>query len=345
MEGARGFIHLGQIAPATTRQSALSSGAANDREGSVIMSTQEATETASAMSDTSIGWIGLGKMGGAMARHLLSATGRLILTEPNRVNLVPLIAAGGEEARSLADHSRCDLVFSTIPNDSALRAIVFGEDGAEGLATALRPGAAFVEMSTVSPDCSREVADALAKRGVLYLRAPISGSTAMAESASLTFLTSGSGEAWKKALPFMRVMSAKQFYLGEADEARFMKLVLNAMVGATSAVVAEAIALGANGGLSREAMMDVICSSAVSSPLLQYKRDAIVRNDFTPAFSVTQMIKDFSLITDAGRYAGVPLVVIDLILDRYRAAAKAGHGDEDFFALVDWVAAIGRSGD
>lgn len=309
------------------------------------MSTQEASGGASATSEAVIGWIGLGKMGGAMARHLLRATGSLLLTEPSPVNLAPLLAAGGKKAVSLADHSECDLVFSTIPNDKALRAIVFGENGSEGLATALRPGAAFIEMSTVSAECSREVAEILAERGVHYLRAPISGSTAMAESASLTILASGSDEAWTKAMPYMKAISAKQFFLGPGDEARYMKLVLNAMVGATSAVAAEAIALGERGGLSREAMMDVICSSAVSSPLLQYKREAIVKNDFTPAFSVTQMIKDFSLIADAGRESGVPMVVIDIILDRYQAAANAGHKDEDFFALVDWVSASGRSGD
>lgn len=119
-----------------------------------------------------------------------------------------------------------------------------------------------------------------------------------------------------------------------------MKLVINTLVGATSAILAEALALGASGGLSHSSMMEVICESAVASPLLKYKTAAVVADDFAPAFTMHQMIKDFSLISDAGRANGVPMLTTGLILELYRAAANSGLRDQDFFALVKWQSEI-----
>ncbi|MGV8954415.1 MAG: NAD(P)-dependent oxidoreductase, partial [Cypionkella sp.] len=176
--------------------------------------------------------------------------------------------------------------------------------------------------------------------GAHDLRAPLSGSTAMAENATLTVLASGDQAAWDAVLPLLKLLSSRQFYLGAGDEARYMKLVINTLVGATSAILAEAIALGVSGGLSRSSMMEVICESAVASPLLKYKSAAVVAADYQPAFSVAQMIKDFSLISDAGRSNDVPLLVTGMILELYRAAANSGLREEDFFALVKWQSEI-----
>ena len=158
----------------------------------------------------------------------------------------------------------------------------------------------------------------------------------MAENASLTILASGDKAAWDAALPFLEAVSAKRFMLGMGDEARYMKLVINTLVGASSAILAEALSLGERGGLARSDMMQVICESAVASPLFRYKTAAVVADDYAPAFSVEQMIKDFSLIADAARHEKVPLMVNGLILEIYRAAANSGLGEEDFFSLVKW---------
>ncbi len=287
-----------------------------------------------------IGWIGAGKMGGAMIRNLLTRGTQVAVTEPEEVSLVQALAAGATRAGVLADHAASDIVFSTVPNDRVLLDVVLGGVSGTGLADILAPGAVFVEMSTVSPDCSEKVAAALAAAGILYLRAPLSGSTVLAEKAALTIFASGAAQAWTAALPYLEMTSARRFYLGAGEEARYMKLVVNTLVGATSAILSEALALGEGGGLSRAAMMEVICESAVASPLLKYKRDAVVADDFTPAFTVSQMIKDFTLIVDAARAKGVPQFTTGLILELYRAAANSGLKDEDFFALVKWHAKL-----
>ena len=287
-----------------------------------------------------IGWIGAGKMGAPMIRNLLAAGTSVAVTEPDTQVVASLERAGAVSVATLDLHSRNGIVFATLPNDKVLRKVVFGGDGSTGLVHHMAPGSIFVEMSTVSPECSAEVAVALGALGVAYLRAPLSGSTALAEKAALTVLASGDEQAWDTVLPTIRLLSARQFYLGSGEEARYMKLVLNTLVGASSAILAEAVALGASGGLTISSMMEVICESAVASPLLKYKADAVVAADYTPAFTIEQMIKDFSLISDAGRANGVPLLTTGLILELYRAAANSGLRDQDFFALVKWQSDI-----
>lgn len=284
-----------------------------------------------------IGWIGAGKMGSPMIRNLLAAGARLSVTEPDGGARSALLAAGATASEDLSSHGSNSIVFSTLPNDTVLRDVVLG---AAGLAQHMAPGSVLVEMSTVSPECSAEVATVLKNIGIFYLRAPLSGSTTMAEKATLTVLASGDQQGWDTAIPAIRLLSSRQFYLGQGEEARYMKLVINTLVGGTSAILAEAIALGASGGLSAASMMEVICESAVASPLLKYKAAAVVAENYAPAFTVQQMIKDFSLISDAGRANGVPLLTTGLILELYRAAANSGLRDQDFFALVKWQSEI-----
>lgn len=287
-----------------------------------------------------IGWIGAGKMGSPMIRNLLAAGIAVAVTEPDSQVARDLERAGAVSAGTLDLQSQSGMVFATLPNDKVLREVVLGSAGTTGLVHHMARGSIFVEMSTVSPECSAEIAAALEERGIAYLRAPLSGSTALAEKAALTVLASGDADAWAAVLPTIKMLSVRQFYLGAGEEARYMKLVINTLVGASSAILAEAVALGESGGLSRATMMEVICESAVASPLYRYKTDAVVSADYTPAFTIEQMLKDFSLISDAARAKGVPILTTGLILELYRAAANSGLRDQDFFALVKWQSDI-----
>lgn len=275
-----------------------------------------------------------------MARRLLAAGLSVAVTEPDPDARSALAEAGAKVAADLSVQAGRDIVFSMLPNDAALRSVVLGAADRPGLTAQLSRGAIFVEMSTVSPECSAEVAKALEAAGIHYVRAPVSGSTVTAEQGALTVLASGDRHAWDVALPLIRAFSTKQFYLGPGEEARFMKLVINTLVGANAAILAEAMSLGARGGLSARTMVEVINESAVASPLFKYKSAMIASGDYAPAFTIQQMIKDFTLISDAGRANGVPLLTSGLILELYRTAANAGLDQEDFFALIKWHAGI-----
>ena len=288
-----------------------------------------------------IGWIGVGKMGNPMATRLIEAGHRLTICDPVAENRASLVARGAHVAGTPADLAeRCELIFSTIPNDRALEDIVFGGEEHGSLRSRIGAGSVLVEMSTVSPAISRRVAEELSPHGVGYLRCPISGSTALARSASLTALASGDSAAWDRVASLLDTLVARKFYLGPGEEARYMKLVLNTLVGATSSILAEALALGAAGGLNDRQMMEVVAESVVASPLIRYKQEMIAQRDFGPAFSVVQMIKDFTLIADAGRVQQVPMFVTNLIHQQYIAAANAGYAEKDFFVLVDWMRTV-----
>jgi len=280
-----------------------------------------------------VGWAGIGKMGAPMSRRALEAGFKVSVYEPLPENRASVVAQGANVAHSLEDlAATTDVVFLTIPNDAVLRELVLSKGG---LADFMRPGQILVEMSTVSPEISTEVASVLSPKGVHYLRAPVSGSTATAQSGNLSVMVSGPEKAYRDIEPILASFSAKRFYLGENEEARYLKLVINALVGATSALVGEALTLGRKGNLSVETMMEVICESAVASPLISYKRDLLVQRNFDPAFSVSQMMKDFDLILGAAKSDHVPMHLSSIIRQQYEAAFAAGLADKDFFVLFE----------
>ncbi|WP_244631177.1 NAD(P)-dependent oxidoreductase [Aureimonas sp. ME7] len=286
-----------------------------------------------AQNELRIGWVGTGKMGRPMSRHLLKAGMAVTIFEPLAQNRASLVADGAEVALSMADlAAAADIVVLTIPNDKVLETVSFGPDG---LVAAMRPGQILIEMSTVSPSISARLHKELERRGIAYLRAPVSGSTTTATSGKLSVVVSGPLAAFEVARPILACFSTHQFHVGTGEEARYLKLVLNALVGATSALVGEALTLGRKGGLDTATMLDVIAHSAVASPLLAYKRDLLVSRNFEPAFTVEQMMKDFDLILDAGRADHVPMALAALVRQQYEAAFAGGLADQDFFVLVE----------
>jgi 3-hydroxyisobutyrate dehydrogenase-like beta-hydroxyacid dehydrogenase len=281
----------------------------------------------------SVGWAGIGKMGGPMSRRVLDAGYALHVYEPLQENRATIVAEGANVAHSLEDlAATSDVIVLTIPNDAILRELVFAPGG---LAGTMKAGQTLVEMSTVSPAISAEVSEAMDSIGVSYLRAPVSGSTATASSGTLSVMASGSEEAYKRVEPMFACFASRRFYVGQAEEARYLKLVLNALVGATSALLGEALTLGLKGNLTLETMLAVICESAVASPLIGYKRDLIVNRNFDPAFSVSQMMKDFDLILDAARSDHIPMYLASMIRQQYEAAYTDGLAEKDFFILFE----------
>lgn len=284
------------------------------------------------ISGTRVGWIGAGKMGGPMSRRLVAAGADLTVFDPVAENIAAVVEAGGKAAasnREVADGA--DIVVSMIPDDVVLRAVTLGE---EGILAAMAADSIYVDMSTVSPEASQEVAAAADAAGVAYLRAPVSGSTALAGAGTLTIMISGPEAAAKRCEPVFAEMSKTQFYLGDSEQARYLKLVINLLVGTTGAVLAEALTLGRKGGLDWAQMLDVIGVSAAASPYIQYNLDPLKARDFSPLFSATQMVKDSRLICDAGAAAGVPLAIGDAMLRIFEDTVEAGYAEENLTAAI-----------
>ncbi len=207
----------------------------------------------------------------------------------------------------------------------------------------MKSGSIFIETSTVSPKASELVAQQMSAAGVDYLRSPVSGSTATAEARQLTVLASGARACFEKSLPILQCFSAKQYYVGGADEARYLKLALNAMVGATSALVAEALAIGRSGGMDMATMLEVVNNSAVASPLIRYKTQMMTDANYDAAFPVSGMMKDFDIALSVGREQHIPLPLLSQIRQSYETAFNSGLGDKDFFVLVNLLAETQKS--
>lgn len=292
---------------------------------------------------TRIGWIGLGKMGLPICERLKAHGFEVVALARGPEGREKATRAGltaASDIRELVEGA--DIVVSAISDDAALHDIVFRPGG---LAESLTAGQIFVETSTVSPEASRRVAEAMASIGVPYVRSPVSGSTALAAQGTLTAVLSGPPAAIERLADFYAAFTRKTFVVGEAEEARYLKLVLNTLVGGMAALLAEALAMGGKGGLDAAVMMDVIGQSAVASPLLQYKRDAVVNGAYAPAFTVRQIMKDFDIIAGVSRHDHCPMPLVAQIRQQYEAAFAGGSADLDFFVLVREAARIaGLSG-
>jgi len=279
-----------------------------------------------------IGWIGLGKMGLPICNRLRAAGYAVTVHAHSERSRASADTNGFACVERIADlPNAANLIAAAISDDKALIEIVSGKDG---LAGALTSGHTFIDMSTVSPQASANAAEALAAKGTAYLRAPVSGSTATAAAGALTSIVSGPRAELERLEPFFAAFARKTFHVGEREEARVLKIAINGMIGATSALLAEALALAGKGGIDNAAALEVITQSAVASPVIGYKRDMIVSGDYAPNFTVEQMMKDFDILLSVGRAMHSPQPLTAQIRQQYEAAWLNGNADEDFFVLV-----------
>lgn len=276
-----------------------------------------------------IHFIGVGKMGLPMARHLMAGGHTVTVGDTDRERLQLAAAQGLLVPRDAAQAAAlAEFVFSSLPHDAALRSVT------QWLPATATPGAIFVDTSTVSQAVSAEVAAHCAQRGFAALRCTVSGNNKMAEAAQLTVMASGPRAAYERALPLLRRFGPNQFYLGPGEEARLMKLVVNLMIAQTSAMLAEALTLGRKGGLDWHDMWQVLGASAVASPILKAKAVQLAERDFAPTFTVEQMLKDLALILDAGSASQVPLPQTEMTLQLMQTALAQGDGLEDYASII-----------
>lgn len=269
--------------------------------------------------------IGVGKMGLPMARHLLAAGHSVTVEDPSPERLALAREAGLQVTDGLAT---AEVVVSSLPHDGALLAV------GERVATHASKGAAWVDTSTVSPGASACVAAACEQAGVMHLRCTVSGNNHMAEAAQLTVMASGPKALHERLLPLLRCWGPNHFWLGEAEQARLMKLVVNLMIAQTSAMLAEALSLGQKGGLAWDDMWQVIGASAVASPIVKAKSVQLAKHDYTPTFTVGQMNKDIDLILGEAARLQVPLTQTAATRQLMAAAQAQGDGDLDYAAII-----------
>ena len=274
-------------------------------------------------------FIGVGKMGLPMALHMKAAGHAVTVSDPSPERLV---LAGGAGLVMAADAAQAiasaEVVFSSLPDDAVLRAVA-GQVAAAGA-----KGMVYVDTSTVSQRASADAAQACAGAGIEYLRCTVSGNNKMAEAAELTVMASGPQATYERLLPILRLLGPNHFYLGTGEEARLMKLVVNLMIAQTTAMLSEGLTLGRKGGLDWKDMWEVLTASAVASPILKAKSLQLAERDFTPTFTVPQMLKDLDLILGEGAASQVPLAQTAMTRQLMVAALAHGDAEEDYATII-----------
>ncbi len=276
-------------------------------------------------------FIGIGKMGLPMATHLKNAGHilKVIDINPQQTSLAKQngLTVGNDE-----DYTWAKWIISSMPNDAAFLAI------AKLISEKAQKDTIYMDTSTISISASSQAALWLSENHIDYLRVAVSGNNHMALAAQLTVLSSGKKEIYDQAHELLTCWGPKVLYLGLQEQARLMKLVVNLMIAQTSAMLAEGLTLGRQGNLDWQDMWEVITNSAVGSPIMKAKMAQLGKplgeRDFSPTFTVEQMIKDLSLINQAAEDFGSPIEQTKMTLGWMKQAIQDGEGQLDYAAII-----------
>jgi 3-hydroxyisobutyrate dehydrogenase-like beta-hydroxyacid dehydrogenase len=285
-----------------------------------------------------LGFIGLGSMGSRIAARLLSRGHTVTGHNRTRAKAEWLIDRGlqwAESPRAVADSA--DLVFTMVTDSNALEAIA---SGPHGLLEGLSAGKTFVEMSTVSPSATRSLSAEARARGAEMLDCPVSGSILTLEQGKLTMMVGGARATFERVQPVLLDIGAKATYVGGPGTAVSMKIALNISIGAQLLAFSEGILLAEKSGIDRKTAVDVFLSSAMASPMLQYRGPFVVDMPAEAWFDVRMLQKDAGLALALGRELGVALPATALANEMLTAARGLGLAEKDCVAIFNVLATL-----
>jgi 3-hydroxyisobutyrate dehydrogenase len=295
---------------------------------------------AMASEEQTVGWVGAGRMGVALASRVLRAGYDVSVWNRTRAKAEPLAERGARIVESPVDLGGCDVVVTMVSSDEVLESVTLGEKGA---LTGERAPRFLVDSSTVSAEASERVRVEAAKRGCTLLAAPVSGNPKSATTGWLTVVASGPEDAFEALRPLLETFGRHVTYVGEGDAARLVKICHNLMLGVTAQMLAETTLLAEASGVSRAAYLEFFNASVMGSVFTRYKAPAYVRLDYRPTFTSHLLRKDFELGLAAARELNVPLPVSALTHQLVMELSNSEHADLDFATLIEQLArAAGR---
>jgi 3-hydroxyisobutyrate dehydrogenase-like beta-hydroxyacid dehydrogenase len=278
-----------------------------------------------------LGFIGLGNMGSRIAQRLIDNGYQVFVYDRNIAKADAIAARGGVVAKNILELAgSADVILSCLTNDEAVQSVFAGP---AGMFAEARPGTIVLEMSTISPESSRELHRLGAKRGIEVLDVAISGSTPAAEQGILTLLAGGNQDVFLAAEPIFQAIARQHFLLGGPGSGTAMKLVVNTLLGIGMQAIAEAVVLGETVGLNRERLLEVLSKTAVIAPAHVGKLARVAINDYSPQFPLRLMNKDFQLILSAAAEAHLSMPVTEAAF-RVNSEELARHDEKDFSAVL-----------
>jgi 3-hydroxyisobutyrate dehydrogenase-like beta-hydroxyacid dehydrogenase len=279
-----------------------------------------------------LGFIGMGNMGSRIAQRLLDHGYQLAVYDVDISKSDAIHAQGGTVARDIVELARnADVILSCLTNDDAVRSAY---TGTEGVFAGSKPGTVVLEMSTISPESSRELHRLGAKESLEVLDVAISGSTPAAAQGTLTLLVGGDRELFGAAEPIFQAIAKQYFLLGGSGSGTAMKLVVNTLLGVGMQAIAEAVTFGEKIGLNRERLLEVLSKTAVIAPAHAGKLARIAINDYDPQFPLHLMNKDFQLILAAAAKEQVRMPATEAAFYVNSDELARNNKEEDFSAVL-----------
>ncbi len=293
------------------------------------------------MSNPIIGFIGLGIMGKPMARNLLKAGYSLVVHNRSRAAVDELRKEGAETAaNSSAVASRSEVVITMLPDSPDVESVY---SGAQGIFAGLKSGTLLIDMSSISPVVSRNLAAEAEKLGCDMLDAPVSGGEAGAVNASLSIMIGGKASAVEQAMPIFEKLGKNVVHVGAVGAGQVTKAANQMVVGATIAIVGEALVLAAKAGVDPAKVRQALLGGFAQSKILEAHGQKMLEHNFKPGFRIRLHEKDLKIAIAAGSEYGVPLMVTGVVGQMMTALKSMGHGDLDHAALVRFVEHLART--
>ena len=283
-----------------------------------------------------LGFVGLGVMGSEMVLRLLSKGHTVTGYNRTRSKAERLVQKGmkwGDSPRAVA--AAAEVIFSMVTNSAALEAIV---EGPEGILAGLTPGKFYVDISTVSPEYSRVVAEKVRAKGCDMVDAPVSGSVITLQEGKLSVMVGGSRETFEKLKPILLEIGPKVTLVGDNGLALVMKIATNLSLAVQMLAFSEGVLLAEKSGISREIAVEVLVNSAIASPMIKYRGPFVLKLPDEAWFNVNMMQKDMLLALELGRKLDVPMPSTAVTNEFLTAARGMGLVKEDFAVVYDVLA-------
>jgi 3-hydroxyisobutyrate dehydrogenase len=279
-----------------------------------------------------VGFIGLGIMGRGMAKNLLKAGFRVRVWNRTASRMEPLIAAGAEAGSSPADvAAHSDIIITCVSDTPDVEEVILGE---HGVIHGAQPGSLVIDMSTISPQATIDMARKLEEKGVHMLDAPISGGSEGAERGTLSIMVGGEAEQVERAMPCFEAMGKKITHVGDHGAGQTVKLVNQILVVGNCLAMCEALLFAQAGGVDLEKTLEAVTQGAAGSWMLSNRGPQIIRRDWRPGFTIDLQQKDVRLVMKEADQLGAPAIVSGLVFNLYRTLQSQGLGKEGNHALV-----------
>jgi 3-hydroxyisobutyrate dehydrogenase-like beta-hydroxyacid dehydrogenase len=283
-----------------------------------------------------LGFVGLGVMGGRIAKRLLNAGHQVTGYNRTKSKAVWLVDRGlrlADTPREVAEAT--DVVLTMVTDTTALEAVTEGDDG---ILAGLSAGKVYVDMSTVSPARSRELAGRVASMGAAMLDAPVSGSVSTLEKGQLSIMVGGDGEVLDRVRPILEAIGPKVIHIGGNGQAVLIKTAINLNLAVQITAFSEGLLIAEKGGVPREVAVEAMLASVIASPSLEYRTPFVFELPKEAWFDVNMMQKDMLLALEAGRASGVPMPTTAAVNELLSACRGMGVEKEDFAVIYHTLA-------